>query len=487
MKAGTYLVKLNTYETDSNSITTNKGFMNYNILIKQIPTSLDLIFETTQVEPGTNLKVKAILLDQTGEKIDSIAIITVKKGNNNILEQTEKSTNEYLEFPVAYNEPASNWTVVAVSNKLTKESKFKIIEKKDVKIERINETIIITNNGNIPYNDEIVIKIGNKTLSINISLGIDETERYELKASDGEYYIEVISGGKRKLSENAILTGKTIDIKELRQAGKSAMSHPVVWIFIIAILAFVAFMFLKKGYKRSFFGKMKFKKKDKPMNSSWENHKSNTERKITFDSKNPAHLSLSIKGEKQSSGILCLKLKNIKELNFKEGNVKENIEEIIKFAEDKKASTYETQENLFFIFSPTKTKTFKNEKTILDLAQKIKEKLKHHNRLFKQKIDYGLSIHHGDLIVSHQAKGMSFMGMGNLISQAKKISGISKGEILLDEKTKEKLGKTVKTEKFTQENLIFYRIKEIKDTEEHSKFLSNFVKKLESDKKEREL
>ena len=47
------------------------------------------------VKRGTSLRVKAILHDQTGEKIDSTAIITVKRNDNTILEQTEKSTDEF--------------------------------------------------------------------------------------------------------------------------------------------------------------------------------------------------------------------------------------------------------------------------------------------------------------------------------------------------------------------------------------------------------
>ena len=319
---------------------------------------------------------------------------------------------------------------------------------------------------------------------VNVTLKIDESIKYELKAPNGEYIVEVISNGEKKASQNVILTGRTIDIKEIKSKGIAyIIGRPLVWIFIIAILGFVAFLIVKKGYKRSFFGKIKLKKKPKKVNEAWENRETHIDKKSPFKTKNPAILSLSMKGEKQPSSILSLKLKNMEEIISEKGNASETLQKIIHLAEEKKAAIYKTQENLFFIFIPMKTKTFKNEKTILELSQKIKEKLKHHNRLFKQKIDFGISLNYGDLIAKQEKEKIHFMTTGNLISLAKKVSEISKGEILLDEKMREKLSKTVRVEKFEDKKTTFYKIKEIKKTEDNKKFISNFIKRLESEKK----
>ena len=55
-------------------------------------------------------------------------------------------------------------------------------------------------------------------------------------------------------------------------------------------------------------------------------------------------------------------------------------------ADNKKAGIYENGENLFFILAPIKTRTFKNEKIAISLAQELQEILKDHNKRFKQKI-----------------------------------------------------------------------------------------------------
>jgi hypothetical protein len=472
MKAGACLVKLNAYEKNLEGEITNNGFKNYNIRINQIPTNLEIVFENSEVEPGTNLKVKTILHDQTGEKIESVAIITIKNENNEIFGQTEKPTDEFLEFPVAYNEPPAEWTVVAVSNKMASEAIFKIKVKKSIVVEVINKTLILTNTGNVLYSDDILIKIGNNSLNLNVNLGVDESQKYILSAPNGKYQVEIITGEETKILEGVPLTGKAIDVKKAPDRVLTLVKYPAVWIFIIAILGFVAFIVFKKGYQKSFFGYIRSKKKEKgdlmPLKKSQ-----------IINAKNKAELSLSIKGEKQNASVVCLKIKNFKEITSHKSNAEETLQRIVDTAEESKAATYENQDNLFFILAPVKTRTFKNEKTAVNIAQKIKDSLAEHNKLSKQKIEFGISLNYGTIIAKQEKDILKFMSMGTLITTAKKISSLSEGEIFLSEGIKEKLMSGVKTEKHTKEKISFYTIKEIKNREENKNFIKNFLERIE--------
>ncbi|MBA7682449.1 hypothetical protein ES703_90799 [subsurface metagenome] len=256
MKAGQHLVKLTAYEKEINLagevIKTNNGLANYNILVRQIPTNLEIVFENSEVEPGTNLEVKAILHDQTGEKIESNAIIIIKNEKGKILEQTEISIDEFLEFPIAYNEFPAEWTVVAVSDKMMSEAIFRIKEKQEVRIELMNRTIILTNIGNVPYNKTILVKIENDSVNINTSLKVDGVQKYILTAPDGEYQVQIITDDGSKITGMAMLSGKTLDIKEASRGVRSFMRY-FIWFFIIAVLGFVSFTIFKKTSKKTFF------------------------------------------------------------------------------------------------------------------------------------------------------------------------------------------------------------------------------------------
>ena len=483
-KAGNHLLKIKAYEKDFNGEITNRGFTDYSVHISQVPTSLEIFLENTVIEPGTNLAVKAILHDQTGENIEAIAIITIKNEKDKILEQTDKNTDEFLEYEIPYNQPPTQWTLVAVSHKLDSQLKFNISEKQEVKVFLVNKTVVATNMGNVPYcNKTILIKIGNDSLNLEPCLEVDETKKYLLTAPDGEYEVEIIKEGESIISENILLTGNAISAKETGRSVLSIVRLPAVWIFLILILGVIAVIIFKKGYKRSFIGGY-LKKKGNPSTQLEKPAK-----KISFGKKpfisitNKGELSLSIKGNKQDASVVCLNLKNYKEYQDGKGNVSETLQKIVHLAEAAKVFIYQNQENLFFIFAPVKTKTFKNEKPALKLAQKIKEILDSHNKLFKQKMNYGVALNYGEIVAKDADNTLKFAPMKNLMTVAKKVAGLSKEKVLLSEDGNTRFGGDVKTQKHTLQNTTVHEVKELIDRSEHAAFISTFLHKLEKEKK----
>ncbi|MFC1681993.1 hypothetical protein ACFL0X_00030 [Nanoarchaeota archaeon] len=473
--AGEYSLKLRAYEIDFIGETTNEGSVNHKISVAQVPTSLEIVFENEQIEPGTDLKVKAVLHDQTGEKIEAVADIIIKDEQTRVRKQSEQTTDEFLEFPIVYSEPAAEWIVIVVSESIENQASFEIVEKKEVKVELTNKTVTLTNVGNIPYNDSVLVNIGEDSLYIDVYLEINESKKYVLSAPDGEYQVEIITDEGSKISGMATLTGDVINVKEASGGVFSLIKYPIVWFFMLAVLGFIAFMIYKKGYKRSFFGYIGSKRKGEGMKGIIQ------KKSYLVDSKNRAELSLSIKGDKQNVGVVCLKLKNFKDVS--KGSAKESLQKVVDMAESKKAFTYENQDNIFFILAPVKTKTFKNEKVVIEIAQGVEEILKAHNKLAKQKIEFGLSLNHGTIIAKQENDVLQFMSLGALIALAKKVASVSNGEIFLSGKFKDNLETDVRTQKLNKNGVEVYIIKEIKNRDQHKKFLDSFVKRLNDDKK----
>jgi len=474
--AGQYLVTINVYENDLNGEKTNNGFTNYNLLVTQVPTSLEIVFDTKQVEPGTDLRVKTVLHDQTGESIESLSVITIKNEDNEILEQVDIETDSFFEFPISYVQAPAEWKVFAASRRLTNEETFNITEKEDIEITLINRTVTIQNTGNVLYCNKIVlVKVGNDSLNIDVCLDVGGEQEYLLTAPEGEYQIEIIGEGEERIIQNVFLTGRVVDAKEISK--KSFIRYSLVWIFIIAILGFVAFLFFKKGYRKSFFGYISKKKSEGISLTSKKSYPLNI--------KNLAELSLSIKGDKQNISLICLKIKNLKELVSNKSSSKETIQKIIDLSEEKKVAIYENIDNLFFLLAPVKTKTFKNERTAIELAQKIGTILTEHNKMMKDKIEFGISLNYGTIIAKQEKDSLKFMSMGSLITTAKKVANLSKGDVLLAEKIHDKVRTEVKTEKHTHGSTIVFSIREVRNREDHKNFLSNFVRRLEKEKQEK--
>ena len=488
-KAGEYSVSINVYEKDYQGEMTNKGFASTNLRVLQIPTSLEIIFDEEEVQPGTNVKAKTILHDQTGERIESLSIMTIKNQKNEILEQSEKKTDEYLEYEIVYNEPPQEWIVVAISNKLTAEATFKIKENKEVKIELLNSTLRISNVGNVIYNDSVLVKIGEEPLYLNITLDIDEIKEFTLTAPKGEYQVDVMTDGENRLTQGGVmLTGKSIDIRAAGDGMVRIIRHPVAWFFMVTIFGFIIFMFFKKGYQKSIFGYIKSKKKDNGRKQEHEkkfnsllNFKKSKDKTLMGDISNKAELSLSIKGTKQITSIVCLKIKNFNDIDV--SKIKDTLQKIINFSENNKGMIYENGENIFFLFAPTKTKTFKNEEPAIELSQKIKKALTDHNKIFKQRIEFGISVNQGEIIAKLEKSILKFMSLGAIMNSAKKIATIAEEEILLDEKIKTKLAGSVKAEKKEVNGLSVYSIKEIKKLGDNKKFLESFMQRMKDEKK----
>ncbi len=469
--AGQYLTNLKIYERDSKGNISNTGFVDYSVRIRQVPTSLEIVFDDEAI-PGEDLKVKAVLHDQTGEKIESDAEITIKNENDKILAQEDLGTDEFLAYYIPYNQPVAEWNIIAESNDLEAEESFNITEKEFAEIDIVNKTVIIMNRGNVPYNESVVIKIGNDTTDIQAYIEVDGEAKYSLSAPEGNYSVEVRSKDE-KLSRTVMLTGNTIKVNEMSSMGWVRLS--LVWMFIIGILGFMVYMIHKKGYKKAFIGyiqKRRVKKSETDLNKAIQND---------TISKNKAELSLSIKGEKQDISLICLKLKNQKEI-INNVIVQEELTRMTRLAEKEKAVVYKNQDSIFFLFVPIRTRTFKNQGTAARVAEEMKKIIERYNKTAKQKIDFGISMNYGTIVAKDEKSSLKFMSMGTLITSAKKLARLSDGNIYLTKSMNEKLLTEARTEKHQKEGTEVYTIKEMRVKGEHNKkFINNFVKKLEKD------
>ena len=480
IKAGAYLIRLNADEKDpeSGSIT-NTGTANVNINIKQIPSNLEIVFENSEIEPGTSVKIKTILHDQTGVSIPSSSFVTIKNGNNVIIEQSDKPTDEFYEFQIKYNEKPSSWAVVAISNRLEAISNFTIKEKEAIETSIINKTIVVKNVGNVLYNKTILINLGNISLNINVSLLVDEEKKYALSAPTGEYNVEVKTAEGSSITGMVSLTGREISVRESFGGFQEAMRHPSIWITLILILGFVAFLIFKKVRKKSFFGSI-FPRREKKQGQA--RILNITEESINAPKNNKAELSLSIKGDKQDASVVCVRIKNLREMKARE-DVRNTLQKIKEMANEQKAVEYESQDMIFFLLVPLRTKTFRNEEAVIQIGQATKEILLDHNRLFKNKVDFGISLHHGDVIAKQEAT-LKFMSIGTLTTISKRIALLANEDILMSDKMNERVQRFAKTQRQVIDDFPVYSIRELKQRDQYKQFLNNFVHKMEEDKRE---
>lgn len=485
MASGKYDIKLNAYEKNSDGERTNTGSENAQFNMEQVPRNLEILLENESVKPTGKAKIKTRLHDQTGKKIKANTSVKVSKSDSEIVADKSVMTEEEIEVKVPYNAPPKEWDIFAESKGLTNERSFDIRERKEINTTISGNRLNITNAGNVAYNDSVEIEIGQNTTSINVSIPVGSTESYRLTAPDGEYEVSVLGeDGSPKVTKTATLTGSAVGATQGRPRGSSIFSFS--WIFAILVLGVVGFIFFKKTRAKTIFArKPKEPQKPKPKKEVQQSS-SVQETKTGLNPKNKAEVSLSISGDKQKTTTVCINLENLEEMEEAKGYAEKTLQKIIEYAEDKKAYTYEGHKNLCFLFAPSKTKTFKNEATALDVARYAKNQIKEHNKLFKKKITFGMSINNGEAIFKDSQGTAKFMSMGKLLPSAKKIasqSKNSKSEILISKEVANSLKSKVKAEHFKDQDEV-YHITQLKEhnNEDTQKFIRDFQKRMQKEK-----
>jgi len=303
--SGSYELSVFAYEKDENEEITNNGLSNFTMTI--LPESTTLVIEApSDVNPDGDLEFKAMLYDQAGQTMDgfSTAFKLMTPEDEKVLEiLSETGTPNY--YKLRKNAPKGYWNLSAESEGITEIIQIYVNENEEAQFILINDTLVITNVGNVPYDTFVEITI-KSTGKVDISEEIEEpveeetteeieepveeeqteeTEQlelaeltevkylnlslgasveFELYAPDGQYEIN-IKDGEQELVQTTPLTGKTIAIKDARGFGLSFFNKNfIAWFFLILVLGMFIFITSRKIIKKKqilFFNKLNFKKK----------------------------------------------------------------------------------------------------------------------------------------------------------------------------------------------------------------------------------
>ncbi len=467
VKADAYTLNLVAYDQDTNGIL-NKGETSINFLINRVATSLVASISEVEVTPEKDLILGAEILDQSGEKMnDSVNLKVISPSLNE--SETTFSSGEFATFNFpSYTEPGM-WKAVFTASNLVVEKEFKILEFQKAEFDITDSILTITNVGNTRYSKVVEIKIGEDIQKIeNLNIPLDGSKQFKLKAPKGEYEI-IVSDGETSVNERTLLTGRAISVKDLESVGIFS-DYSIIWVFLIIIIgATASILFLRhkktktishhSSHDGGFFSKLFHSKSNTAPNS----YKSGVQNSLIFTNKSPAANSLDsklhhveddsmvdlanmgtsgaesalvMKGEKHRSAVISISIKNSAALN---DNAKEELARIINKAKISKGLIDWRGSHIFVIFSPLITRTYGNEILAARAGLKMLEDLTNYNKRFKDKIEFNIGVHAGDLIASKEDNKLKYTGIGNTIALAKRISDTDSEKMLVSEEIRKKM------------------------------------------------
>lgn len=501
MPGGDYRIDVLAYEEFS-GIRTSEGIAIANLKISQILTKVEVILNLQNLDPGQDLSFKPRLLDQSGQEIEEEVSVIIKDEDSIRVFEKIVSSGETISYNIPTNMTAGYYEVEAFSSGFNEIRTFYVNEKEIVSFELENQTLIVTNIGNLKLEDyPIQIELNGKPFVRKVTLGLGEKQKFKLTGG-GTYDLKISDGDKEFSQGGVVLTGDAVGVEGVKSSGSLALSKPIIWIFLIVILGGVALFFFRDVFKKKSFT---YPFKEKLKRTFSRNSKilelKNTgqteinkvvapipeqkQQKIVKENKfsspistNQAERVLVLDGQKSKATILILAIKN-QLSDF----AKQSLEKSIEHVYEKRAAVYEKGNNIFIIFSPLMTKTLKNELKAVKTAEKVLFFLNEHNKKFKEKIDFGIGIHSGEIINKIENKKLRFTALGNLISGAKRLAEASDKQILMTKETYEMAMNDVKAVKKKIEDKEVYEVQKVIDREKNSEFISGFLDRMRKEEK----
>lgn len=161
------------------------------------------------------------------------------------------NSGEETSFKLPSNPRQGPWKISASFKDVKAEQLFNVgdLERAEIKLE--GDTLIIENTGNIAYDKNILIYIGEEHQTARVFLDIGQTKKIRLTAPEGKYTIKVSDGTEENnlVFQEVSLTGNVIGLEGVMEGGFWER-YPLVSLFLGTLFFVVLIIVGLKIYNR---------------------------------------------------------------------------------------------------------------------------------------------------------------------------------------------------------------------------------------------
>ncbi|MCK5321314.1 hypothetical protein KAJ38_01935 [Candidatus Pacearchaeota archaeon] len=490
-EAGIYFLGIRVYDVGQNGVL-NEGFANISFSINQVASSIIMSLSDEEAVPGEEFTIGAEVFDQSGKEIVGTVSAKIISPENEEIE-VMIPTGDFSTFDFPVNATAGSWKVIAMFDEIGEQREFEMIKSSKMEFNISEGVLEITCVGNWECNGSVDVQIGEESSELELVMDMGEVRKFSLKAPQGEYEV-IVSDGESSINRQVLLTGNAISVRDFKEVG-IFKAYSVVWIFLIIVLGVagvILFMNSRKTkkfkgnkienvvssvYKHVDSAKSKIVSKTSGLNVKNYGHEDKTMVDLTKSGIGGAESTLVLKGEKHLSAIVALSVKNSATLG---GHAKDSLIKIVEGTREFKGLVDLRGDYIFIVFSPLVTKTYKNEVLASKTGIKILRGLKDYNKKFKDKIEFNLGVHTGELVSSKVGGKLKYTGLGNTISLAKRIADSDVGKLLVSEDVRKKMLRDLKVVKAKEVGKSqTYEVSEVVDREANTAKLKSLLKRMD--------
>jgi uncharacterized protein YqkB len=239
-------IKSGEHELNARVIDANKnvGVYSRKITIRAVPSRIELQSNNESFLPGDRLETLLKVYDQADDEISAGGTLTLY--DPDYIEVTAKNIDTQSNFEYTFPDKAKpgQWGVICFSSGI-KIKKFVEVQKvSNLSINLENESLIIKNEGNIPYNDILTINFEkdgvNESITKQIALDVNGVLTIPLKGG-GTYDLKVDSKINKAEFSGITLTGGATGIRN-----DININYIIVTAFVLLIAILAAISFIKR-------------------------------------------------------------------------------------------------------------------------------------------------------------------------------------------------------------------------------------------------
>lgn len=445
---GSHNLQLKAYDKDPKENINNEGLLIETIEITQVFKSIEIELDSETIFPGSPVNFKAIAYDQTGSAADKEVSLIIYSPNQEVILKKLVNSNEEQIFETQTHDSPGYWKVEASSGELVRKKLYYLEENQQIETQILDNILIITNIGNVPYKKAIEVSIGSGNEIKDLNIPVGGISKFKLSAPSGEYGVKINDGEEIQEFNSVALTGRAIDVGEIREGLASVALGPLGWLLGALIIILLIVIIYSKRLKSKIKEKLLLRQK-----------------KLTTAAV-PSKTVVQA-GTKEEAIAVTIAIKNkLTPL------ATQNLDSALMNAKKVKANIYVDGNYRVLLFAPSLTKIQDNSLIAVTAAKSIEKELKEYNSKFKDKIDFGIGINNGEIISETNMGKFKFATKGNIIPLAKKIAAQSNSEVFLSDSMHQRSISTVKSQKAADKDA--WRVTKVTDRTQHQDFINTF-------------
>jgi hypothetical protein len=253
----------------------NFGEKTINLNIIQVPKKIENDFERNVLTPGSDLRVKVTLFDQSQEIIKEAKIrVKVFDPEENLIAEDEVDSRDFFDFFLDSYQAPGNYFLLSTSGDIREQSSFIVETMRKISMRNEGNDVVVENTGNVNYEDDVtlILDSGSKDVLVNKKIKLQPGEimvidlsreaaagTYDISDQGGEFRADnVVIEDNRPLSKRSGEGLSAITGTLISTAGFIS-SRPFLASTILVIIILGTVIHYSKGF---FSRRLKGKRKD---------------------------------------------------------------------------------------------------------------------------------------------------------------------------------------------------------------------------------